>query len=214
MMSKKIRCTLVAGLALVALGAAASSALAANEFLFEEKAGALVPTGTNFIAENLGKAELKATGLTVKCNKSWISGTLTKNKSTGTVETPVAEVQSAVFGGCSEASGNRVVIQTKTTTPWKLEWEAEKKFKLTGISAILKVGTTECSVANKAGSTFGLTWANDPDGFMLSELEAKEQLLTLASISGTCPTEGKETATYKFLAEGLGNNSEKWILET
>ena len=53
-----------------------------------------------------------------------------------------------------------------------------------------------------------------PDGFMLSELEAKEQLLTLASISGTCPTEGKETATYKFLAEGLGNNSEKWILET
>jgi hypothetical protein len=218
-MSRKYLSALIAVLALTALGVSASSAAAANEYLWEESARVnIAPVGTNFVAENSGKATLTAGGATVTCNEVDVGGTITKN-SKAKLETPVAEVQSVVFGGCGEqtAPKGRVVVRTTTTPAWKLKWSAQVgKFVLEGISAVieLKGAGITCSIANKAGSEFKLSWANDPFGFELAELEASAQLLTLGSIVGTCPTEGKETVTLKFESEGIGDATGKlWLGE-
>jgi hypothetical protein len=204
-----IRSVLLAGLALSAFGALTVTPALAQEFIREEKGSAtLVPVGTNFVAENVGKAELKAGTLVVKCNESDVGGTLTKNKNTGTIETPVAEVQSVVFGGCSSGT-TKVVVNTVTSPVWKLTWTAAKTFSLTGIAAEIIVGAMKCKITNNG--VFPLTWENDPDGFHLAELTATKAPVTLTGTG--CPATGEETVTYKFEAEGLSNLTNVWWLE-
>jgi len=213
-MSRKYLSALIAVLALAALGMSASSALAAEEFLYEESGKMKeVPVGTNFVMENQGKAVLETTGgPTVKCNEVDVGGTLTQNNKASKL-IPKAEVQSVVFGGCIEGAGTRVVVRTKTSPVWKLECPGTvaKKCVLTGISAELEIGATKCTIANKAGTEFKLTWTNDMAGSMLAELEALAQELTVAGTG--CPTVGKETVNLKFEAEGIGDNTGKFFLE-
>ena len=212
-----IRSVLLAAVTTCAFGAmTATPALAVNEFLHEEKGGAaLVPVGTNFVAENVGKATLVAGATTVTCNEVDVGGTLTKNKKVAPEETPVAEVQSVVFGGCSETTApkGRVVVKTVTTPAWTLKWkESVGKFVLEGVNAKLELlgAGVACTVKN-AAAAFNLSWLNDPDGFELAELEAAAQPLALTGTS--CPAEGKETVTLKFEAEGVADKTGKMWLE-
>jgi hypothetical protein len=174
----------------------------AVENLYEQKVKTgLVKVNTNFTAKNVGEPELVAGALTVKCKTSYIGGSVSAN--TAGVA-PKAEVQSVTFSECKEATApnGEVVVRTKTTTPWTLEWVAAGKLRLTGVNVpeleLKGLGVT-CGVTNKALSNFENTWTNVASpGF--SEVAAAAQLLTVTGAVG--PTSATETATYKLVAVG------------
>jgi hypothetical protein len=200
-----MRTKFLAGLlgTLVAVMVGATPALAL-ENLKEEAAGPLVAVGTNFSAENVGEPELKTALITIKCKKSTVGGTVKENAS-GTTNS--SEIQSVVFTECTEGGGTKVIVRTKTATPWTLAWEAAKVLRLTGISAeieILRNPVIKCIAENEAAPTFfDFTWTNAAK----SELAASKQKLKLKN-GANCPvTTGEETATYKLNAVGDAKNN-------
>jgi hypothetical protein len=213
-MKRKYLSGLVACIAVLAVGAvSASSALAANEFLREEKGSAtLVPVGTNFVMENTGAATLTAGTTTVACEKVNVGATVTVNKKE--TETPVAAVQSVLFSECAETTApkGKVVVKTETTTPWKLKFkESVGKFTLEAVAAKLELqglGLT-CTVKN-AAAAFSMTWTN-------ALLEARpvvtatEQPVALTGTS--CPTEGKESVALRVMPNGVADTTGKMYLE-
>lgn len=185
----------------------------ANEFLYEvQPKTKLVPVGTNFLAEQSGSIKFVTTAATIECERSSLGGTLTANKNTAPEETPKAEVQAVVYSKCKETGGlkAKVIVRTKTNPVWKLDWTAGKTLTLTAVSASVELqglGIT-CTLKNKAGSNFNMTWKNAA----LSEIEFSEQLLTVEG-GGTCPTEAKVTGKYKLSNGYVADGTESMFLE-
>ncbi len=190
-MSRRILIVLTSVLAVGAMAISSSAASAAQTIYEDEAKTKVVPVGTNWSAAATG-ATLTSGTLVITCPTSSVGGTITANSGA-----PTSSIQSAVFGGkCHDnhSPTNRFVrVKTNTTTPWTLTWIAANKFEVTGIEATIEIesGPT-CTVKNKTGTKFELTWANKVTDSTLTATNAK-----VALSGGACGlTEGSESVTY------------------